>query len=374
MEILYLCPDNDLADLFFRGWKNAFEALGHSVTRRVATTPGLGRWLSNHPVDLIFTHSGEGVQALEPKQLNQKKIKLIVGALPANSFRASFDPHTPLAPEGELEIMAQVDQCVVWSQHEPFLFPFFYQAYLEREIPLVYLPYAADLTQLQPLQFQEKPPLDFLFIGKLSHRKRGNLALLDQLLPQLETGRVQIYGDELWSQRYPAYVQKTDGGFSHEVGFCRTAISPNLHSHRQKKRMIQVNNRTFDIPLYGGFQLTDHPLSAKFFGPEEICIGSTKELFMEQFFFYLTRPELRKQQIEAARERLCLDHSYFNRLATLFEVLGVNEPIYYQQKLIRPTLFECDPDQFNPPGHPFTWAIEHRSFEFLRRVRGLSGR
>jgi len=367
MEILYIAPNNDLAELFFQGWKNAFEALGHSVTR-LEPNMAIG-WLEKHPVDMIFTHSGEGVLSLDPRLINQRQTKVVVGALPANRWNVSFDPHTPLANPSELKVLRLLDQLVLWSQHEPFLYPFFYQSYLDQGIKVVYLPYAADITLLQPLDFVENPAKDLIFIGNLAHRKRGNLRLLAHLLSQLDPRRVEIYGDDLWGEHFgiPARPFRIDHTWPSK--FAQAAIAPNLHTHRQKSRMIQVNNRTFDIPLYGGFQITDHPLAAKFFDPTEICIAPSPREFLDQFFEFLHRPDLRESQIKAAQLKLRKEHSYFNRLSSIFEAFELSAQLHYGGLDYSPTRFNPGSERFIPNVHLAYWSMEDQAFGLLRKLK-----
>ena len=369
MNILYLGPSHYLSSLFIQGWKNAFEALGYGFTHLDPTQAPVSSWISSQNPELILTNSGEGLLSLAPEQINQQGCTVVVGALPANRWKASFDPHTPLADPQEIAILSQLERRLVWSQHEPYLYPFFYQDYLEQSISVLYLPYAADITTLQPLEFQEIPINDFLFIGNLAHRKKGNLPLLDRLFQKIDPQRVEVFGDPLWQKRYHIQSQILPLDPSWHQRYQQAAIAPNLHSWRQKKRMIQVNNRTFDIPLYGGFQITDHPLAAKFFDPNEICIASTPAEFQERFFYYLQRPEQRKKQIEAARLRLCQDHSYFNRIAAIFDSLGDSSPVTWKGTTYRATTYPAYPEPSLSQAEQLGWTAQAQFYHWARKLK-----
>lgn len=349
MKVLFIAPSTQLSLHFLSGWGRAFRSLGFGFKHLDPAREEPNGLLREHGADLILTAAGEGLTHLDLDLVNEIGAKVIYAALPYNSAGASFDPQTPLAPPKEMELLAKLKNRVAWTQHEPHLHPYFYKGYQDREIPLIYLPYCADLTAQTPLAEPAFPTKDLFFIGNLAHRTKGNLEILSQLLGRLTPERVEIHGDQEWHKRFGIQTQP----LSHQVPwgplYQNAAICPNLHNWHQKTRLLQVNDRTFHIALYGGFQLTDNPLAAKFFGPEELAVAPSAQDFVDQFFYYLEQPSLRQEMIKKARARIAKEHTYFNRIAALFAALEVDQPVVWQGQTFGATDFA--------PGFEYPWSL-----------------
>ncbi|OGG94032.1 MAG: hypothetical protein A2527_09260 [Candidatus Lambdaproteobacteria bacterium RIFOXYD2_FULL_50_16] len=292
---------------------------------------------------LIMVAGGEGLLSLDKEKLNLLEARVLYNGLPSNPEGASFDPHTPLADPKELDFLADLKHKLCFSQHEPPYLEAFYSGYQNRGIQCLYLPYAADLTQMGLWEFKENPDYDLVFVGNLAHRKKGNLEPLKAIFAGLDPKRVAIYGDQEWEKEFGIKTSLLSGDVDWAGLYQNAAIALNLHSYRQKRRMIQVNDRCFHIPLYGGFELCDHPLAGKFFGPDEMAIAAAPGHLVELFFYFLKNPTERQEQIERARARVANDHSYFSRIAALWSALGFKEKVIWEGVEYTEPVFEAGP-------------------------------
>src|SRR3989339_1633074 len=207
MKVLFLAPSTQLSLHFLSGWARAFLSLGCGFKHLDPSQEEVNGLLREHGADLILTSAGEGLVYLDVDLVNEIGAKVVYAALPYNSAGASFDPQTPLAPPKEMEILSKLKHRVAWTQHEPHLHPYFYKGYKDREIPLVYLPYCADLTSEVPLVEPPFPTKDLFFIGNLGHRKKGNLEILPQLFSRLAPERVEVHGDQEWERLFGIKTQ-----------------------------------------------------------------------------------------------------------------------------------------------------------------------
>jgi len=88
-----------------------------------------------------------------------------------------------------------------------------------------------------------------------------------------------------------------------------------------------LNQRLFDVPISGGFLLTDYreDLDRYFeMGKEIDCFRSPAEL-REKIEYYLCRPELRSSMKEAACKRVMEEHTYKNRMRELINIVDRNK-------------------------------------------------
>lgn len=87
------------------------------------------------------------------------------------------------------------------------------------------------------------------------------------------------------------------------------------------KRAEQINARNFEIPLAGGFQLSNYvPGLEKYLKVgEEILAYNTPEECVQQVEYYLENEELRREIISKRHERTKKEHMYLYRLETILE-------------------------------------------------------
>lgn len=373
MNVLFLCPSRYLSFHFMNGWKNAFHALGIGFRHLDCEKEDPNDYIRNNEVDLLMTSSGEGISKVDAAELNSRKIAVVIAGLPYNHSNSSFDPHCPLADPDEVRHIASIDRKIIWSQHEPLFNDYFYQGYKELGIDVLYLPYCADTTTIS-LHDKTKTEYDFFFVGGLAHKKKGNLETLKQILERLPQERIKIYGDKAWTKLFGIPVSFTGENENWIRYYQTSAISPNFHIYRQKNKKLLVNDRTFHIPVYGGFQICDNPLARKFFDSNELVIAENEEEFIELFFHYLARPEERFRIIENGLKRVMKDHSYFNRIATIFEVFSINRKIVVQDEIKKSIRFPLPDGESFSDGEKLFYRMETQFYNLARSAKNTAKR
>ena len=321
MRVLYISPDDMLGLHFRRGWEKAFRYLGFDF---VAITPVLKELTNNlrERFDLIMTASGgEGIQLLPVDQLNECGTALVVNGLPFNRFRISPDMQAPLADVAEVSFIEKFNKKLIWSQWEPDFVETFFSGYLDRGIPVISLPYAGDTIdscEIVDLDF------DIVFIGNLRHRRRGNLSLIRSLLKLSRGDRIKLIGGSDWQRYLGVSAEPMFNGQDPSGYYRRAIVSPNIHTKRQREHGIQLNDRVFQIPANGGFQICDSPLVKRYFQENELLFAHNQSYFLEITDYFLRNPEKRIPYINAGAKAIATRHSYINRVQTILSELEIS--------------------------------------------------
>lgn len=104
--------------------------------------------------------------------------------------------------------------------------------------------------------------------------------------------------------------------------YTSSLVCINVHEAYQKKFGGDCNERTFKIPLCGGFQIVDNvSCISKYLRPgKEVVIGETENDWLEKVRYYIANPNERLAIIEAGRERVLRDHTYHNRAQHMLDL------------------------------------------------------
>jgi spore maturation protein CgeB len=82
-----------------------------------------------------------------------------------------------------------------------------------------------------------------------------------------------------------------------------------------------VNQRVFDVPLCGGFVLSDHQGDLdELFAPNELAVYRTPEELVDNITFYRSHPAERARITSRARERILSMHTYAHRVEKINEL------------------------------------------------------
>jgi spore maturation protein CgeB len=90
---------------------------------------------------------------------------------------------------------------------------------------------------------------------------------------------------------------------------------------KSSKRAEQVKARHFEIPLAGGFQLTNYVLGIEMHWiiGEQIAVYISPEECAKQIVYYLEREDYRRRIVEKSHERAKREHTYEKRLEEILE-------------------------------------------------------
>jgi spore maturation protein CgeB len=138
-----------------------------------------------------------------------------------------------------------------------------------------------------------------------------------------------------WGRRdaSPKIPGRLIGGILSDVDLVRTLsrIKINLGfaacwtDEKSTERVTQIRLRDFEIPMSGGFYVTEYQQELETFyeiGREIVCYRSKEEL-LDKIRFYLRHPSLCQQIREAGRRRCLADHTWTKRFEEVFRKIGV---------------------------------------------------
>jgi len=199
------------------------------------------------------------------------------------------------------------------------------------------IPLAADKIVLEKSKFDKKFVSDISFIGTNLPGKRKYFE--DNIFSLKEKYDLRLYGQDWttvdkmlgWIQKGGQYfnlpvvrsIQKPKLSLGEEGDiYASSKISINVHEDYQRRFGEDCNERTFKIPMAGGFEITDDiSCIRKYFKEgEEIVIARNKRDWYDKINFYIVNSEKRKIIIDAGRKRVLRDHTYHNRVNQIIDI------------------------------------------------------
>jgi len=147
----------------------------------------------------------------------------------------------------------------------------------------------------------------FGFIGTNSHLKKD---MTDKYLLPL----MNKYSHLLFGERWGENITPISPIYCNYV-YCQSLICPNYHVQWQHDNCNEVNERTFVIPVCGGFEITDNPqMMRKIFKDDEMVIANSPEEYLEKFDYYLHHVNERYDYVVAGAERVLKEFTLFHTL------------------------------------------------------------
>jgi len=198
------------------------------------------------------------------------------------------------------------------------------------------VPLAADDTIIYP-EYSEQFKADVSFIGTNLSDKRQSFN--EMLFPLQKKYDLKLYGQDWtftdrllgWVGRGGQYLNlpyfksfrkpKLNLADERKI-YSSSIISVNIHETYQKKFGGDCNERTFKVPLAGGFEITDNVECIKkyFVEDREIIIAKDKKDWFDKIDYYIRNPEKRLKIIEAGRKKVLQDHTYKHRVKQLINI------------------------------------------------------
>jgi glycosyltransferase involved in cell wall biosynthesis len=161
---------------------------------------------------------------------------------------------------------------------------------------------------------QSEIQYDIGFIGTNSPAKRRETDTY--LMPLMERYSALLQGDR-WGKGILPLPQNRAGAFYGKVRIC-----PNFHHSFQKRRQLQLNERTFVVPSCGGFEIVDEtPILRKYFSPDEMVQASTVEEWFSLHEEWLWKDQERVDMAARAHSRVLAEHTYFERVFRMLELV-----------------------------------------------------
>ncbi len=198
------------------------------------------------------------------------------------------------------------------------------------------IPLAADKTLLKA-NYDKQFAADISYIGSSLPEKREFFT--SRVYPLGREYDLRIYGQDWtqwdralgWVQRAGQYfnikslakIRKPKLALEDEAQiYASSVVSINVHEKYQWDYGGDCNERTFKIPLCGGFEVVDNVACIKqyFESGKELVIAENPEEWVEMVQHYLKHPEERQPIIAAGRQRVLRDHTYHNRVGQMIAI------------------------------------------------------
>jgi spore maturation protein CgeB len=198
------------------------------------------------------------------------------------------------------------------------------------------IPLAADKTILKP-DYDKRFAADISYIGTSLPEKREFFK--SHVYPFGKEYDLRIYGQDWtqwdrvlgWVQRAGQYfnikhlakIRKPKLSLDDEARiYTSSSISINVHEKYQREYGGDCNERTFKIPLCGGFEVVDNVACIKkyFECGKEIIVADNEREWVDMVRYYLIHPEERQSIIHAGKQRVLRDHTYHNRVKQMIAI------------------------------------------------------
>lgn len=199
------------------------------------------------------------------------------------------------------------------------------------------IPLAADKISLIPA-FDKKFESDIAFLGTNLPQKRKFFK--EWLFPLGQDYKLKLYGQDwnfidkyigmatkvgqYFNIPYLKSLQKPKLQFGDEAKIYSSAkISVNLHEDYQREFGGDCNERTFKIPLCGGFEISDDVsvIREYFVEDKEIIIAKDKEDWFKKIKYFTEHPDEAREIAKAGQRRALKDHTYHNRAQQMLDLL-----------------------------------------------------
>lgn len=347
MKVAYHQPSLDTIyaqRTVYNGFKHAFTDLGH-VFLPFTANDNLETFLDQHQPDIFLTSSHFYYRKFLDFQLlkkyRAKGMTLVTKIDFWNSPMAKFRINEASSMKN--------DRVLLDLLQDNLLGDFFYHV-VEQDDPRMSgfqettgatfftLPLAADATVIQP-RFDKQFATQISYVGTNLPQKK---AYFDELLfPLQEMYDVRLYGQDWtatskalgWIQRVGQYfnlpflrsLQKPKLQLTDESSiYTSSLISVNIHEDYQRFYGGDCNERSFKIPLAGGFEVVDDVAClARYFNVgEEIVVASDTQDWFEKIEYYVRHPEEREKIIKKGQARVRHEHTYHHRVKTLLKEIG----------------------------------------------------
>lgn len=320
----------------FNGYMHAFRELGHNFEPVTADDDFRQKISSFNPDIFFFNLSRYTTKFMDldwfkkyKKEHNNLKVFVWIPFWnsPLSKLRINETPSLSQMPD-MLEIVNSrlCDFCYSqMDENDPRMDGF------EKETGYKYhsIPLAADTFYMNST-FDNRFKADISFIGTLLPEKKEFIE--KNVLSLKRQYDLKLYGQDWtfpekmmsFSKKVGQFfnipvlknIQKPSLSLEDEASIYKSSvISINVHEDYQKKFGKDCNERTFKIPLYGGFEITDDVAVIKkyFKEGEEIIIAKDSKDWFEKIHYYTKYPEKRIKIMEAGKARVLKDHTYINR-------------------------------------------------------------
>ncbi len=283
-------------------------------------------WIEKYGIQLIMTHSKYGIRQLPIQTINNNKVAVAINVLPLNSTNATIDGPYEFAHDDEPDFIGEIKIGIAHTHFEPDIWPEYMHGWQDGGIGnIIHLPVAGNMIKALPPTCSRL--VDVAMVANFSHRQGIMKQLIEPLFKRLDLlgYSYQAFGDNIWQLAGLNYNGPLVGDISKLAHIYGTArVCPNVHTEKQIITQACLNERSFMIPLCGGIQVSDNPLTAKYLGVHCATSVNTTD-FMNKVITLAGDQSQHFDLIRDNTEYVAHKHTYFNRLVDLFRVIGFLE-------------------------------------------------
>lgn len=320
----------------YYGYRHAFEDLGHKFDS-VTANDNFGKKLELFKPDILITslnpYNLRYMDLADIKRQKKRGMKVFVNTpfwkSPMSKTRVN---ETPSLSENKkyIELIKSGDFGDVYynvcEQGDPRMEGF--KKITNRSHHTILL--AADKLVNFP-QYSKKFQADISYVGTYLPEKKQFIDT--HVFPLRKNYDLKLYGqDWTYSERLINFTQKVGQYFNipllssirkpkldisdERKIYSSSVISINIHEDYQKKYGGDCNERTFKVPVCGGFEITDDVMCIRKYFKEghEIIIAKDKKDWFDKIDYYIKNPEKRLPIIKAGRKKVLQKHTYHNRV------------------------------------------------------------
>lgn len=150
---------------------------------------------------------------------------------------------------------------------------------------------------------------------------RANSRLRADLIRRFLEERFYLYGDAGWPEVLPGAQPTAGPRYGPELAevYRRHAVQLNVTSLQMPSA---VNQRVFDVPIAGGFVLTDAQEDMlSLFEEDEVAVWSCPEEAADKARYYVRHPDRRAALARRGRDRILGEHTYAHRVRSLCKTM-----------------------------------------------------
>lgn len=316
---LYIPRPGMTSKMIQHGYVDALRHLGWKVyVGNPKTKLDCCKLIEEYGVQLIMTSSRYGIRQLPIQTINDNQVVVIIDALPLNPTNATIDGPYEFAHDDEPDLIKEIREVIVHTRLEPNLWSEYMCGWQDSD--LVHLPVAGNMVRaLSPTC---SILTDVAMVANFGHRQDIMRFLIEPLFKRLDLlgYSYQVFGDQIWQLAGLNYNGPLVGDITKLAHVYATAkVSLNIHTEQQVKLQAFVNERSFQILLCGGLQITDNPLTSKYLGDHCLIAISVTD-YIQKTINVIENQNERFSKIRANVEYVANNHTYFNRLSNLFGI------------------------------------------------------
>lgn len=314
------------------GWKRVFEALGHQFLFWRTDQKSAFDVFSEYEPDMYIGTTYETNRAICKNIVKRPEMKVAMFASAWGPYLNDVDLEKyPLVVVTEQE--KQCIEALKKATGKPdYVFIHAHGPWLEGTMSgwsSIGVPYIGILNAADTFVYlngKKRPELqcDLAFVGGYWGYKAGNLdRYLLPLCHPTKQYSVKIFGNQQWP--VAQYLGGIDDANVPDL-FASATICPNVSEPHSTDLGFDCIERIFKTLSSGGFCISDHVAEGReLFAETELPMATDPQCFSDMIEHYLKNPAEREPIVLAGRSAVLAKHTYFHRVAQMFENFGMRQ-------------------------------------------------